>query len=132
MNFQKNVLGHPSRRITKNDWEKQHHWTRHKPPQDESIRHGIKPETKGTLSASAAYFQLWQYSSPLDWVLRIIGAFAALGGGTAYPLMTIIFGNLVNDFNGIALGLESPGKFRHSVNHNAIWFVYLFVGKFGV
>ena len=43
-----------------------------------------------------AYFKLWKYSYPLDALLRVLGAIAAFGAGTAAPLMTILFGNLVN------------------------------------
>jgi ATP-binding cassette subfamily B (MDR/TAP) protein 1 len=132
MLFYKNLLGHPARQLTEDHLEKQH-WTRHKTSsQGEDIQPDVNIETEKTLSASKAYFRLWRYASPLDWLLRTVGVFAALGGGTAYPLMTIIFGSLVNDFNAIALGLESPSQFRHRVNHNTLWFVYLFVGKFGL
>jgi ATP-binding cassette subfamily B (MDR/TAP) protein 1 len=84
------------------------------------------------LSAFGAYVRLWTYASPLDTVLRIIGCLAGLGAGTAYPLMTIVFGNLINDFNGFALGIVPASKFRSDLNHNSLWFIYLFLGKFGV
>jgi ATP-binding cassette, subfamily B (MDR/TAP), member 1 len=85
-----------------------------------------------TLSAFGAYVRLWTYASPLDTLLRIIGCLAALGAGTAYPLMTIVFGNLINDFNGFALRVVPASKFRSDLNHNSLWFIYLFLGKFGV
>jgi ATP-binding cassette subfamily B (MDR/TAP) protein 1 len=84
------------------------------------------------LSAFGAYVRLWTYASPLDTLLRIIGCLAGLGAGTAYPLMTIVFGNLINDFNGFALGIVPASKFRSDLNHNSLWFIYLFLGKFGV
>jgi ATP-binding cassette subfamily B (MDR/TAP) protein 1 len=84
------------------------------------------------LSAFRAYVHLWTYASPLDTLLRIIGCLAALGAGTAYPLMTIVFGNLINDFNNFALGLLPGSKFRSDLNRNSLWFIYLFMGKFGV
>lgn len=77
-----------------------------------------------------AYFRLWTYASPLDLFLRFIGAAAALGAGSAYPLMTLIFGSLVNVFNDRAVGLMSPAEFRSKVDHQTLWFVYLFIGKF--
>jgi ATP-binding cassette subfamily B (MDR/TAP) protein 1 len=46
--------------------------------------------------------------------------------------MTIVFGNLVNDFNGFALGIVPASKFRSDLNHNPLWFIYLFLVKFGV
>lgn len=82
------------------------------------------------LSPRKAYLGLWKYSSNLDITLRVLGACAALGAGTALPLMTIVFGNLINEFNRIALGSIPPAQFRAAVDRNALWFVYLFVGKF--
>ena len=89
-------------------------------------------EEQQELSPWKAYFQLWSYASPLDLFLRLLGAAAALGGGSAYPLMTLIFGSLVNAFNDRAVGLMSPADFRAKVNHQSLWFVFLFIGKFGV
>lgn len=93
---------------------------------------GDTEEDGGKLSAPRAYFRLWTYANLLDMLLRVIGAAAALGGGSAYPLMTLIFGNLVNAFNDVAVGGVSLTEFRDSVNRNSLWFIYLFVGKFGV
>jgi hypothetical protein len=84
------------------------------------------------LSAFGAYVRLWTYASPPDTLLRIIGCLAGLGAGTAYPLMTIVFGNLINDFDGFALGIVPGSKFRLDLNHNSLWFIYLFLGKFGI
>lgn len=79
-----------------------------------------------------AYLHLWSYADNLDVVLRIIGIASALGAGSAYPLMTIIFGDLVNAFNDIAVGIVSPAEFRSVVDNKTSWFVYLFIGKFNV
>ena len=84
------------------------------------------------MPAWKAYVRLWSYASPLDVLLRICGALAACAGGTAYPLMTVIFGNLVNDFNGLATGGSDPKKTEKQINRNALWLVYLFIGKFVV
>jgi len=84
------------------------------------------------LSAFRAYVRLWTYATPFDTLLRILGCLAALGAGTAYPLTTIVFGNLINDFNNFGLGILTPAKFRSSLSYNTLWFVYLFLGKFGV
>jgi len=85
-----------------------------------------------TLSPFRAYLRLWEYASPIDNSLRAIACASALGAGTAYPLMTIVFGTLINDFNNFGLGLLSPSEFRSRLNTNSLWFVYLFLGKFGV
>jgi ATP-binding cassette subfamily B (MDR/TAP) protein 1 len=89
-----------------------------------------KPEEKDTIAPMGAYFKLWSFATPLDVFLRTLAAIAAAGGGTAEPLMAIIFGNLVNLFNGNPP--LSPEEFRSEINKNALFFVYLFIGKFAV
>ena len=80
------------------------------------------------LPAWKAYIRLWSYASPLDHALRVCGALAACAGGIAYPLMTVIFGNLVNDFNGVPGGHDRK-KTERQINRNTLWLVYLFIGK---
>jgi hypothetical protein len=92
----------------------------------------VEKTDEKTLSPLRAYLRLWTYANPVDTVLRAVGCAAALGAGTAYPLMTIIFGSLINDFNNFGLGLLTPPEFRSRLNTNSLWFVYLFLGKFGV
>ncbi|KIX03637.1 uncharacterized protein Z518_07190 [Rhinocladiella mackenziei CBS 650.93] len=89
-----------------------------------------KKSEKSQSKAWRAYFRLFAYASTLDIILRVCGAATALASGTALPLMTIIFGDLVQDFNNWALGTVEPSEFRHAINRNTQWLLYLFVGKF--
>jgi ATP-binding cassette subfamily B (MDR/TAP) protein 1 len=69
-------------------------------------------------------------------VLHTVGFFSAIGAGAALPLMTLVFGELVNVFNewgqvdADGNPLVTPHQFRQEINKNALWFVYLFIGKF--
>jgi ATP-binding cassette, subfamily B (MDR/TAP), member 1 len=89
-------------------------------------------DEKPTLSPGKAYFKLWTYASPLDMFLRLFGTAAILAAGTTLPLMTIIFGSFVNEFNGWGTGSTSPEAFRAAVNKNALYLVYLFIGRFAM
>lgn len=86
---------------------------------------------KRKINPLRAYLRLFgiQYACRTDQLLRLVGIAAALGAGTGFPLMAIIFGNLVNDFNNTAIGSQSPEQFRKRIDTNAMWFVYLFIGK---
>src|SRR4051794_37766005 len=82
----------------------------------ETLNEAGKLDAVAKLSPFEAYFRLWTYADPLDVVLRVIATAAALGGGTAYPLMTIVFGNLVNYFNDRGVNVLSSAEFRSRVN----------------
>ena len=53
------------------------------------------------------------------------------GAGAALPLMNIIFGKLVGDFNNYFIPGSgvTEAEFRSSVNQNSLFIVYLFIGK---
>lgn len=44
--------------------------------------------------------------------------------------MNFIFGRFVTVFNDFVLGISTPAEFRSGVNQYALYFVYLFLGKF--
>ncbi|OAP58471.1 hypothetical protein AYL99_07561 [Fonsecaea erecta] len=50
----------------------------------------------------------------------------------ALPLMNIVFGALVKDFNGYFLpnATVTEGQFKATVNQNSLYLVYLFIGRF--
>jgi ATP-binding cassette subfamily B (MDR/TAP) protein 1 len=68
--------------------------------------------------------------------LHTIGFLAAIGAGSAVPLMTLVFGELVNVFNkrgqvdAEGTPLVTPEEFRQAINKNSLYYVYVFIGKF--
>ena len=78
------------------------------------------------------FFRIFGYSTRADQIYLLIGSLSSVGAGVALPLMNIVFGNLVGSFTDYFI----PGsnvtlqEFRHGVNRNALFIVYLFIGKF--
>lgn len=64
--------------------------------------------------------------------IMILGLVCAMASGIALPLMNIVFGQLVGNFNEYFI----PGSgiteqsFKSSVNQDSLYIVYLFIGKF--
>ncbi|KAL2828556.1 P-loop containing nucleoside triphosphate hydrolase protein [Aspergillus pseudoustus] len=77
-----------------------------------------------------AYFRVWRYSTPKGHLVRGCGLLAAIGNGAALPLMNIVFGTLIDNFNDWEAGLLSAAEFRSRVSKNALWFTYLFIAIF--
>lgn len=73
---------------------------------------------------------LYEFSTPFDHVLRVIGLCAAIASGAALPCMTLVFGSSVNEFNSYGSNKQSSSELYHSLSHNALWFVYLFIGRY--
>ncbi|KAL6231638.1 hypothetical protein BDW75DRAFT_247782 [Aspergillus navahoensis] len=78
----------------------------------------------------SSYFRVWQYSTPQDHALRACGFIAAIACGASLPLMNIVFGTLIDNFNDWDAGTLSPDEFRSRVSQNALWFTYLFLALF--
>lgn len=78
------------------------------------------------------YFRVLSYGTKGDKCLMALSCLAAIGSGTAMPLMNIVFGNLVGVFTGYFMPNTTVTKahFMREVNKLALYLVYLFIGKF--
>ncbi|KAJ5777263.1 hypothetical protein N7520_000509 [Penicillium odoratum] len=72
----------------------------------------------------------YEFSTPFDHALRIIGVCAAIASGAALPCMTLVFGSFVDDFNSIGSGEQSSSEKYDNLSNNALLFLYLFVGRY--
>ncbi|OJD25232.1 hypothetical protein ACJ73_03403, partial [Blastomyces percursus] len=78
------------------------------------------------------FWRILGHGTLLDKILMGIATLCAAGAGTALPLMNIVFGNVVSDFNGYFItGSEvTKEEFLSSANKSVLYIVYLFIGKF--
>ena len=60
-------------------------------PQDTS-----KSKEDGT--KTVPYYKLFSFADSLDFLLMSVGTISAIGNGSSFPLMTIIFGDVINSF----------------------------------
>ncbi|KAF4975846.1 hypothetical protein FZEAL_7418 [Fusarium zealandicum] len=84
------------------------------------------------------YFQLLFYANPtwIDIVLLIVGTISACSAGAPFPLMGIIFGQLVNDLNTASCDAAefaaqvSPDELQASINKKVLQITYIGVVSF--
>ncbi|KAK4569860.1 GTPase-activating protein [Recurvomyces mirabilis] len=76
------------------------------------------------------YFSLYRYATRNDLIIMAVSGIAAIVGGAAMPLMTIIFGTLTGTFQGFFYGGGSAASFSGTVNHLVLYFVYLAIAEF--
>ena len=78
------------------------------------------------------YWRILAHSNAHERLLLVIALSASVGSGVPLPLMNIIFGRLVGNFNGYFAenSTTTEAEFRHSVASNSLIFVYLFIGRF--
>ena len=80
------------------------------------------------------FWRILGYSTVLDRTLMIISVILSAGAGAALPLMNVVFGRLVGDFNAYFIPGSgvTKGEFLAAVNRNALYIFYLFIAKFGL
>ncbi|OTA66793.1 ABC transporter [Hypoxylon sp. EC38] len=98
----------------------------HLPPTEADIlrRQVITPEVQTGIKT------LYRYASRNDLIIMAVSAVGAMAGGAAMPLMTVIFGNLQNTFQGYFLGTVSHDEFLAEMTHLVLYFIYLAVAEF--
>ncbi|KAK0459997.1 ste6-like protein [Desarmillaria tabescens] len=92
-----------------------------------------------------SFIDLFRYATFHEKALNILGVFAAAAAGTAQPLMTLLFGRLVQDFTDFATTLylieagdedaaarfnSVAASFRAAAAANASYLVYIGIGMF--
>ncbi|KAK3300285.1 P-loop containing nucleoside triphosphate hydrolase protein [Chaetomium fimeti] len=89
-----------------------------------------RPEREAT---AADYFRVFTYAKKWDFVLMAAAAIASIGAGTTMPLMNVVFGRLVGDFNNYATpDAQSPDEFSQQINRMSLYMFALFIARFGL
>ncbi|KAL1795658.1 hypothetical protein ACET3X_005882 [Alternaria dauci] len=90
---------------------------------------GAVEEPKGGMGS---YVGIFKYADRTSWTLNIIAFVAAIAAGTLLPLMDLVFGKFVSTFTQFATGSITPARYRSEVDKFSLYFVYLFIAKFGL
>lgn len=99
---------------------------RHLPPDEALI---LKKQVEIPIVKSS-YWTLYRYATTNDKIIIAISVICSIAGGAALPLMTVIFGNLAGQFQGLFLNTVPSGEFDKILAHNVLYFVYLAIGEF--
>lgn len=72
---------------------------------------------------------LVRYSSTPDIALQLCGFLAACVAGSTLPLMTIVWGSSVDQFNAFGASRSSSSAMYDEVTKLGLWFLYLFIAR---
>ncbi|WYZ37540.1 hypothetical protein EsH8_II_001046 [Colletotrichum jinshuiense] len=96
------------------------------------------PKDAGTnrFQAFFSFFHLLFYADPtwIDVVLFVVGSITAAAAGVPFPLMGILFGQLIDDMNGATCseGLGDASAYQAAVNEKVLKLVYISIGSFAL
>ncbi|KAK7264796.1 hypothetical protein RJT34_32407 [Clitoria ternatea] len=83
-----------------------------------------KSEAKDEKAKTVPLCKLFSFADPLDHLLMFVGTVGAIGNGMSLPLMTVIFGSMINAFGGS----RNTDNVVDEVSKVSLKFVYLAVG----
>ncbi|XP_038978077.1 ABC transporter B family member 11-like [Phoenix dactylifera] len=89
--------------------------------QNESEKSRKRDDSKYTVP----FYKLFVFADSTDIILMILGTVGAVANGLALPLMTVLFGNLIESFGGAS----DIHDVVHRVSKVALEFVYLAIGS---
>ncbi|XP_078169625.1 ABC transporter B family member 4-like [Carex rostrata] len=84
---------------------------------------GVKKEESNGAEGKVSLFELLQFADGYDVLLMVVGSISALANGISQPMMTFIFGQLIDAFGG-----ATSSDVLNRVNSSVLNFVYLAIG----
>jgi ATP-binding cassette subfamily B (MDR/TAP) protein 1 len=81
---------------------------------------------------NAAFFDLFYFADKLDAFLIILGIICSIAQGVTLPLLSVVFGQLIDTFGKYEYGAISQSKFEDEIRLNVLYFVGIGVGSFTV
>ncbi|RHZ65755.1 hypothetical protein Glove_311g36 [Diversispora epigaea] len=73
----------------------------------------------------ASYWRLYTFATKRDWLIMFIGLIFSGAASATLPLLTILFGKMVDYFTQFQMRKIGPDEFASEVNHDTLIFVYL-------
>ncbi|KAL5330302.1 hypothetical protein ACEPPN_003828 [Leptodophora sp. 'Broadleaf-Isolate-01'] len=97
------------------------------PPKADDDEQSIAAQETG--GSFKDYARIFQYADRLSWILNIISLITSIGAGVTLPLMTLVFGDSIGEFNNFSKDDIDPQSFNNTILNSVKLFVYLFVAK---
>ncbi|KAK3995414.1 putative ABC multidrug transporter [Cladorrhinum sp. PSN332] len=89
-----------------------------------------RPEREAQFSD---YLRVFTYGTKWDYLMMAVAAIASIGAGTTMPLMNIVFGRLVGDFNAyFTPSAQTRTDFLNQIDRMALYMFGLFIARFGL
>jgi ATP-binding cassette subfamily B (MDR/TAP) protein 1 len=75
-------------------------------------------------------FKIYSVATVKDYFMLLLGTIAAAAAGACSPLMTVIFGKMIDTFTIYGSGGSTKDQFQADINYYALFFIYLAIVVF--
>jgi ATP-binding cassette, subfamily B (MDR/TAP), member 1 len=73
---------------------------------------------------------LYRYATTNDKLIIAVSCICSIAAGAALPLMTVLYGNLAEKFQGFFLGAVSDSSFRQTIADEVLYLIYIGIAEF--
>lgn len=79
-----------------------------------------KRDTKDEITNTVPLYKLFSFADPFDQLLMFLGTFGAIGNGISMPVMTLIFGNMINAFGSTTNSKEVVDEVSKVISYSSV------------
>jgi ATP-binding cassette subfamily B (MDR/TAP) protein 1 len=92
--------------------------------EEEEVKKTEKKDEEHEKTKTVPFYKLFAFADSFDFLLMILGTLGSIGNGLGFPLMTLLFGDLIDAFG------ENQTNTTDKVSKVALKFVWLGIGTF--
>lgn len=81
--------------------------TANSPEEQQNKRESRKDKEQDQSTLTVPLYKLFAFADSTDYILMLLGSLGAAGNGISLPLMTVLFGNLIQSFGGTSNGHDA-------------------------
>ncbi|KAI1266691.1 ABC transporter-like protein [Xylariaceae sp. FL1019] len=103
------------------------------PPSQPTRRYGGREKLKKFIGSLKNFYRIFTYSTWHDRMVLSFSTVSAIGAGVAFPIMTIIFGQLIGRIASVQGNWSTSttrAEYQRIINEYVLYLVYLFVARF--
>ncbi|CAE6054783.1 unnamed protein product [Arabidopsis arenosa] len=93
---------------------------------EEEVKKTEKKDEEHEKTKTVPFYKLFAFADSFDFLLMILGTLGSIGNGLGFPLMTLLFGDLIDAFGQNQTNTDVTAK----VSKVALKFVWLGIGTF--
>lgn len=72
-------------------------------------------EKKGESASFKHFVRIFQYADGLSWSYNVISLITSIGAGVTLPLMTLVFGDSIGEFNNFSTADIDARSFNNTI-----------------
>jgi len=96
---------------------------------DSESKQDSKRNAKDECAKTVPLYRLFSFADSFDCLLMFVGTVGAIANGISPPLMTLLFGNMINAFGGTKTSNEVVDEVSKVIPHESLLLILIHIGE---